>query len=124
MATRGTIQFISNTRNGENTRCFVYIHHDMYEEGLAGYFSLIKNIGGNNLATRFVRGISGAEITFSHEWHGDTEYRYDIVGELESNAEITVYKRYYDFDEEKTYFVKKYQMKLKDFIKLDMLLSA
>ena len=29
---------------------------------------------------RFIRANSRAVITVSHDYHGDTEYRYDVVG--------------------------------------------
>jgi len=73
MATRATYQFISEW-SGTHT---AYIHHDGYPEGAAQYFygtSTILNINA------FIRSNIRAEMTASHEIHGDTEYRYTVEG--------------------------------------------
>ena len=73
MATRATYQFISEW-SGTHT---AYIHHDGYPEGAAEYFygtSTILNINA------FIRSNIRAEMTASHEIHGDTEYRYTVEG--------------------------------------------
>lgn len=63
--------------------CF-YIHYDGYMDGAAGYFwnmhhAMGKGRGG--YAEAFLRGNDLAEFTKSHDWHGDTEYRYDLKDE-------------------------------------------
>ena len=74
MATRATYQFVSEWA-GTHT---AYIHHDGYPEGAAQYFlngdAPIFNINA------FIRANQKAEMTASHEIHGDTEYRYTIQG--------------------------------------------
>ncbi len=74
MATRATYQFISEW-SGTYT---AYIHHDGYPEGAAQYFlngdKPIFNINA------FIRANHRAEMTASHEIHGDTEYRYTLQG--------------------------------------------
>jgi hypothetical protein len=76
MATRATYQFISEW-SGTHT---AYIHHDGYPEGAAQY--LFKEIDGGDVMifniNAFIRHNRKAEMTASHEIHGDTEYRYTI----------------------------------------------
>jgi len=74
MSTRATYQF-KNQWSGTHT---AYIHHDGYPEGAAQYF---LNDGAPifNINT-FIRTNHKAEMTASHEIHGDTEYRYTIQG--------------------------------------------
>lgn len=73
MSTRATYK-INNTT--------IYIHHDGYEQGAATYFynAMITENKAGNLETYFLRANEKAEITESHESHGDTEYRYNIIG--------------------------------------------
>ena len=81
MSTRATYRVIDKTFSVERATTF-YIHHDGYAEGAANYFHTLfsyrENLRGG-LDSRFLRAISNSEITSSHEVHGDTEYRYDIV---------------------------------------------
>ena len=75
MSTRATYQFISEW-SGTHT---AYIHHDGYPEGAANYLSN----GGDPKKPiadidKFIRANHKAEMTASHEIHGDTEYRYTI----------------------------------------------
>lgn len=71
--------------------CF-YIHWDGYEAGAAAYFwamyqaAISGSKGGH--AEAFMRGNPSAELTAGHDAHGDTEYRYDLVGDM-----LTVSKR-------------------------------
>jgi len=75
MATRATYQFISEW-SGTHT---VYIHHDGYPEGAAEYFT--KENGAPIVKVEsFLRSNEKAELTKSHEIHGDTEYRYTVEG--------------------------------------------
>jgi len=78
MATRATYQFISEW-SGTHT---AYIHHDGYPEGAAQY--LFKEIDGGDVMifniNAFIRHNRKAEMTASHEIHGDTEYRYTVEG--------------------------------------------
>lgn len=78
MATRATYCF-----KDVGHKTTAYIHWDGYPAGAAEYFNnaLISKSKGY-LATKFIKA-NDAEITQSHEIHGDTEYQYDI--ELENN---------------------------------------
>lgn len=86
MSTRATYSFIDK----RNHKTFVYIHYDGYLEGAAMYFyKTIINPSKGNFATQFIRANPLAEITISHEKHGDTDFKYDITGsglEAEVNA--------------------------------------
>ena len=85
MATRATYQF--NSKNPEVTTT-VYIHYDGYPQGAAYYFyQTLLNPSSGNLATQFIKANNQAEITKSHEAHGDTEWQYTIDGD---NLEATV----------------------------------
>jgi hypothetical protein len=81
MSTRATYQINGTT---------FYIHYDGYEAGAAGYFLNMHRCatGRGGLAERFLRGNELAEITASHEAHGDTEWRYTLIG-----TQLTVRKR-------------------------------
>jgi hypothetical protein len=76
MSTRATYQFKS--KEGFNTT--FYIHHDGYPEGAAQY--LVNMLNKTYLdkvdANTFFRANEGTELTKSHDYHGDTEYRYTI----------------------------------------------
>lgn len=78
MSTRATYSF-----DGKHTpRTTVYIHHDGYPEGAAVYFYLALCHGGHGrLVERFIRANDRAEITTNHGHHGDTDYRYSVVGQ-------------------------------------------
>jgi hypothetical protein len=84
MSTRATYQF-----NGGHT---VYIHHDGYPTGAAVYFynMLTHPNERGGFATRFIRANDGAELTGSHDSHGDTDYRYTLYGDGVDSM-ITVY---------------------------------
>ena len=85
MATRATYQF--NSKNPEVTTT-VYIHYDGYPQGSAYYFyQTLLDPSSGNLATQFIKANNQAEITKSHEAHGDTEWQYTIDGD---NLEATV----------------------------------
>lgn len=90
MSTRGTYQFNSgNVYEGITT---VYIHHDNYPKGAARYFyKTLLNPSQGNLATQFIRANPNAEITVSHDIHGDTEYQYNICG-VGEEAIVSVYE--------------------------------
>ena len=71
MSTRATYRFIPDDLRFRPA-VTIYIHHDGYPEGAAVYLEDAYN------AETFIRKNNRAEITASHEVHGDTEYRYDI----------------------------------------------
>ena len=75
MATRATYQFASV--NGQQVT--MYVHHDGYPSGAA------EKMEDCRFAEDFIRRNDRAEITESHENHGDTEYCYTVskTGELE-----------------------------------------
>lgn len=76
MSTRATYEFV----DGE-IKTYVYVHYDNYPQGAASYFyETLINPSKGNFATQFIRAIKGAEITQSHEYHGDTDYQYVITG--------------------------------------------
>ena len=59
-----------------------YIHHDGYPEGAAEYFRQFVDYDGSHrggACSVFLRSIENSELTSSHESHGDTEYRYNII---------------------------------------------
>ena len=75
MSTRATYQFISEW-SGTHT---VYIHHDGYPEGAAQYFTKENGAPIVKVET-FLRCNEKAELTKSHEIHGDSEFRYTVKG--------------------------------------------
>lgn len=76
MSTRATYLF----KGGEyRPAVCVYIHHDGYPAGAAYYLLNAFKAGGMS-AEGMIRGNDRAEITESHDAHGDTEYRYTIDG--------------------------------------------
>lgn len=87
MSTRATYEIAGQT---------FYIHHDGYPAGAASYFENMigaLTVAGNGqgidaIADRrggalfaFIRGNLRAEPTESHDVHGDTEYRWKILGD-------------------------------------------
>lgn len=77
MSTRATYNF----KDAYGVDVTFYIHHDGYPEGAAEYLcnALEYNAAGNqSLIDMFYRANERAELTRSHDQHGDTEYRYDI----------------------------------------------
>jgi len=96
MSTRATYQI----KTPLNTST-VYIHYDGYLSGAAEYFRDaidLMRISGRQFLPCFLWANENAEMTKSHDWHGDTEYRYD----LEKKAgiwSVVAYKRQsYDSD--------------------------
>lgn len=88
MSTRATYQINDQT---------FYIHHDGYPEGGAAYlFNMIKAKhqphARGDWPMAFIRGNYNADITDSHEAHGDTEYRYTVT-EYPHSLELEVYAR-------------------------------
>ena len=82
MSTRATYLFKANDFSPETC---LYIHHDGYEAGAAQYFNSALYYHGkrrNITAETMIRANDRAELTHSHESHGDTEYRYTIAGDM------------------------------------------
>ena len=77
MSTRATYKF-SKSNDWMNINVTLYHHHDGYLSGAGLLFSNAMGGGKKLTAESFLRSNSKAEITESHELHGDTEYRYDI----------------------------------------------
>jgi len=77
MSTRATYQF----RSEYGCDFTIYIHHDGYLKGAATHFAAAcrcpNQRGG--MAERMLRAVDGAELTESHEAHGDTEFRYTLA---------------------------------------------
>lgn len=93
MATRATYRISC----GNQAELTAYIHYDGYPEGAADYFERALDLYENPRDSKLLELASfeacflianpKAEVTRSHEWHGDTEYRYDIWRSVtESNA--------------------------------------
>jgi len=79
MSTRATYLFTNNSMAAEDI-C-VYIHHDGYPTGAAEYLRkalFIAKTDRRPILEAFIAANSRAEITRSHQAHGDTEYRYTI----------------------------------------------
>ena len=96
MSTRATYLFTNNSMAAEDI-C-VYIHHDGYPTGAAEYFRkalFIAKTDRRPILEAFIAANKGAEITRSHQAHGDTEYRYTI-----GRKYVKVQKRISDFSEE------------------------
>ncbi len=89
MSTRATYKFAAGEWSPEVT---IYIHWDGYEAGAAMYFyNLLTSPSKGCAATQFIRANEGAELTDSHEVHGDTEYRYNHSGSGPA-AQLEAYK--------------------------------
>jgi hypothetical protein len=87
MSTRATYRFEDGPKPYDYLRhgpITFYVHHDGYPAGAALYFYQMltheRERGNGGLAEQFIRANEGAEFTRSHSAHGDTEYRYDIIG--------------------------------------------
>ena len=83
MATRATYKFESNY----GVTAVIYNHWDGYPEGAA------EHLDGVRTAEDFIRKNENSEITRSHEFHSDTEYRYDITA-VKAEVAISASKRY------------------------------
>ncbi len=79
MSTRATYGF-----EEDGVKAVYYIHHDGYPAGAAEYFKAAQNVysGSAMFMDDFSLANSAASHTVSHESHGDTEYRYDAVGNM------------------------------------------
>lgn len=115
MSTRATYQFIKPS----GTTVTYYIHHDGYECGAAEY--LLRGLlhksppmAIHTLAERFVRANDRAEITDSHEIHGDTEYRYTV--NLKTNTLKAEKRRPLQNTDGKIIFKKIFQGPLEQFV--------
>lgn len=114
MSTRATYNFKSKEKPQFQTNTTVYIHNDGYPSGAASHFylALIHPIQGGGAET-MIRSNAEAEITKSHNVHGDTKYRYDVVG-WGPDAELIAYKCHYTDDGQK--WVSEYHGILHEFI--------
>jgi len=77
MSTRATYEFRDRYGRGGT----IYIHTDGYPAGAAHHLARAIVYGGErgSMAERMIRGNPDtADLTDSHEGHGDTEYRYTI----------------------------------------------
>jgi len=76
----------------------VYIHHDGYPTGAAEYFRkalFIAKTDRRPILEAFIAANTGAQITRSHQAHGDTDYRYTI-----DSKDVQVQKRISNVSEE------------------------
>jgi hypothetical protein len=107
MSTRATYQFISEW-SGTHT---VYIHHDGYPEGAAEYFTKENGAPIVKVET-FLRSNEKAELTKSHEIHGDSEFRYTVKsGNLLAQKRVGFTDKFDTFfDGSVADFVKEYRL--------------
>lgn len=77
MSTRATYKIQHNFGT-----LMTYIHHDGYPSGAAQYFfeaQVAARVHNKTLPQVWMFANERAELTESHEIHGDTEYRYDLA---------------------------------------------
>lgn len=101
MSTRATYRFKGRGRWGVTTT--IYVHYDGYPDGAAIYFyATLCNPSKGSFATQFIRAVEHAEITHSHDCHGDTEYKYDIDDTVLQNGaeQVACYKRDWSDDDQ------------------------
>lgn len=89
MATRGTYEI--------DNRVF-YCHWDNYPEGAGRRFNKMLECKDGDLAHRFVRGNHDAQLTESHDIHGDTEYKYRVWRDRDGVIQIIWHARDIDSD--------------------------
>lgn len=82
MSTRATYDFPAQ-------HTCLYIHHDGYEAGAAQYMydAWQASTANSVTAESMIRGCPRAEITGSHDDHGDTQYRYTFGPAHQLHAE-------------------------------------
>jgi hypothetical protein len=105
MSTRATYSF-QGDQHGRTRPTTIYIHYDGYPEGAAYYFWQFLHVENKRggLATQFIRANDTAELTDSHECHGDTEYRYSVQREKDGTLMLTAKKGSWDADTKWTVF--------------------
>ena len=82
MSTRATYQF-----NDHGCTTTVYVHQYGYPQGAAAFFLAMHHArSGKGHAVDFIRSNGLAEITKSHDAHGDTDYQYTIKKDGELKA--------------------------------------
>lgn len=93
MSTRATYR-LTEKSDRRNLSVTCYIHHDGYPDGGAYYLwnalKAMETGGKGGLITSFIRANEGAELTNSHDEHGDTEYRYEITQDGYGVDNVTV----------------------------------
>ena len=120
MSTRAVYDFIDNGKWAHKS-VSIYKHHDGYPNGAIGFILKATEIhvpigdeftnyrDDTNIRDRLVVGFfvnnvgSGMmEITRGHKFHGDLEYRYEIIGSNEHpfKHEIKIFERDYYSDDE------------------------
>ena len=100
MGTRATYQFLGQHCDAANA-LVIYSHWDNYPSGAAANLlgAAVEYAKKGRFEPReyrligvdFIRAVPGAEITSSHESHGDTEYRYICSGRT-----LSAYKAVHD----------------------------
>jgi len=120
MSTRAVYDFIDNGKWAHKS-VSIYKHHDGYPNGAIGFILNATKIhvpsgdeftnyrNDTNIRDRLVVGFfvnnveSGMmEITRGHKFHGDLEYRYEIIGSNDHafSHEIKIFERDYYSDDE------------------------
>ena len=108
MGTRATYQFLGQHCDAANA-LVIYSHWDNYPSGAAANLlgAAVEYAKKGRFEPReyrligadFIRAVPGAEITSSHESHGDTEYRYICSGRT-----LSAYKAVHNEDSNDTVF--------------------
>jgi hypothetical protein len=88
MSTRATYEMDGHT---------FYIHHDGYPSGAAQYFrnavEFTPEAPNASFADCFIKANARAELTGSHDTHGDTDYQYTITTDKTGAKRVTVKRR-------------------------------
>lgn len=102
MSTRATYKIQHNFGS-----LMTYIHYDGYPTGAAQYFfeaQVAARVHNKTLPQVWMFANERAELTESHEIHGDTDFRYDLV-QRGGEWRVTVHKRDgYDVDTYSVFF--------------------
>jgi len=108
MGTRATYQFLGQYSDAANA-LVIYSHWDNYPPGAGAklFSAAVEYAKGGRFEPRkyrlntieFIRAVPDAEITESHESHGDTEYRYICGGRT-----LSAYKAVYNEDSNENTF--------------------
>ena len=114
MSTRGTYKFVDSFSSDVT----IYIHYDNYPQGAAVYlYNTLTNPSKGGFGTQFIRANKEAEITISHDTHGDTEYQYHIICKHNLfDSEVVVRKVIRDWDLDTRYYEEYFKGNILDFI--------
>lgn len=124
MATRGTYCFDNKARGFQTN---FYIHWDNYPKGAAVYlYEAVKHQQTSNepsdrcLATCFIKANKTVEFTHSHDYHGDTDYQYDITIFVNKEPTIEVRQIIRDWELDTRYSELYFKGNLYDFVNKEL----